>query len=461
MSDSPKTLSRRKFMRAGAGAMAAPSIIAASALGTEGRAAPSDRMALAVIGLGSRGFNLIDEFLKERDVQIVAVCDVDGLHYRDRPWGKGEAFGREPGKRRVNAHYGASAATGVAVANDFREVCGRADVDAVVIATPDHWHALCALQAIRNGKDVYCEKPLTHTFHEGQVLYRSAARAKTVFQTGSQQRSDPRFIAAVQIAQSGKLGRITRVEVGLPAGYAEPQGDVAIVAPPQPLDYDLWCGPSEKLPYMRARHHRWWRGHRAYGGGVLMDWIGHHHDIAQMAIGMDRSGPILVEAVDWTFPKTDVYNTPQHYEIVCEYQGGIQGTISSRNLEGLKLIGDEGWVFVRRGKLEASDPRWVDAAFKSKALKGYESRPHTRNFVDCFHSRKECAAPAEVGHRSVTPAHLGYVSQSLGRALRWDPVNELAIGDVEANRLLQAHTYRATWDGAFEELASPPSKSSR
>ena len=440
-------LDRREFLRA-AGAVAAP-VIVPGVVGAAGRAAPSQRITVGVVGLGSRGFNLIDELLRQADAQIVAICDVDSLHYRDRPWGQGTAYGREPAKKRVERHYGESTRSGrfrgVDVYSDFRQLCGRKDIDAVVVATPDHWHALVALEALRAEKDVYCEKPLAHRFREGQLICREAAARQAVFQVGSQQRSDGRFRRAVELVLNGHIGPVRRIEVGLPPGYEKPMGDPTVRKPPDHLDYDFWCGPAPKLPYMRARHHRWWRGHLAFGGGVLMDWIGHHNDIAHWGIGMERGGPVTAEAVAWTYPATDVYNTPHHYEIQCEYPGGVVSSISDRNRLGAKWIGEDGWVFVTRGRLEASDPRWSKPDFDPGPKRVYRSPGHMRNWLDCIKSRRPCVAPPEIGHRSITPGFLGYVSDALKRPLRWDAHSERIIGDEEANRLLNEVTYRAPW----------------
>jgi predicted dehydrogenase len=437
---------RREFLASAAAAAALPS----TAWGRDSRPAPSERITLGVIGLGSRGFNLLDEFLGHRDAQIVAVCDVDSFHYRDNPWGKGKAYGREPAQQAVDTHYTkvspGTSVRGVSVYSDFRQVCARDDIDAIVVATPDHWHALCTLTALRAGKDVYCEKPVTHFFHEGQLVYREVAARQAVFQTGSQQRSDPIFRHAIELVINGHIGNVRRVEIGLPPGYDKPQGDATIQQPPDTIDYDLWCGPAPVLPYMRARHHRWWRGHRAYGGGVLMDWIGHHNDITHWALGMDQRGPNSVEAVGWTFPETTVYNTPQQYDIRCEYEGGVTTSIASRHPIGSKFIGDEGWVYVRRGKLEASDPRLAKLDFDCGPKQVYRSPGHTRNFLDCVRSRKPCAAPSETAHRSITPGHLGYVSQALGRPISWNAIEEQVIDDEEANRLLNTGQYREPWE---------------
>jgi predicted dehydrogenase len=428
-------------------ALVAPVFVPAAAMGLGSNTAPSDRINVGIVGAGSRGFNLISEFLKQADAQIVAVCDVDSFHHRDRPWGKGQAYGREPAKRRIDAHY-KTQQRGVSVTGDFREVCGRDDIDVVVVATPDHWHALCTLEALRNGKDVYCEKPVTHTFHEGQLVYREVAKRKAVFQTGSQQRSSAEFRRAVEFVRNGLLGKIERIEVGLPLGYDKPQGDTTVTAPPEHLDYERWCGPAPKLPYMRARHHRWWRGHRAYGGGVLMDWIGHHNDIAHWALNLDQSGPSKVEAVNCTFPDGDVYDTPHQYEIRCDYASGVRTSISSSNQLGTKFIGEDGWIHVTRGRLTASDKRWLAGSFRAGSKTVYRSENHTRNFLDCVKSREACIAPAETGHRSITPGHLGYVSNALGRALQWDAKAEIVVGDEEANGLLHAHNYRRPWQAS-------------
>jgi predicted dehydrogenase len=411
--------------------------------------APSDRIQLGVIGLGSRGYNLIDEFLRLNNCRIVAVCDVDEFHYRDRPWGKGKSFGRVPAKRKIEEAYakqsGNSRPSGIQTYSDYRELIDRADVDAVVIATPDHWHAKCTLDSLAAGKDVYCEKPVTHLFHEGQLVYREVAKQNAIFQTGSQQRSDRLFRRAVELARNGVLGDIQRVEVGLPKGYDKPQGDATVMKVPKQLNYDFWCGPSEVLPYMRARHHRWWRGHRAYGGGVLMDWIGHHNDIAHWALDLDTSGPTSVEAVDWVFPSGDIYNTPENYTIRCQYNGGISSTISTQNRQGLKLIGSDGWVFVTRGKIESSNTSWTQADFDPGNEKVYVSDNHAKNFLDCILSREECISPARATHRSITPGHLAYVSNALGRKLQWDAEAEQVIADDKANELLMEMTYREPW----------------
>lgn len=410
---------------------------------------PSARINLGIIGLGSRGFNLLNDFLRLPDCQITAICDVDEFHYRDRPWGRGLAFGRRPAKLRVQQAYAdqksGRAHEGLRVLHDYRELLDDDSLDAVVVATPDHWHALCTWEALQAGKDVYCEKPVTHLFSEGQTIIREVADRQAVFQTGSQQRSNALYHRAVELARNGILGELQHVEVGLPPGYDRPQGSTEVVQPRKTHDYEFWSGPAPVLPLMQARHHRWWRGHRAYGGGVLMDWIGHDNDIAHWALNVERSGPTRVEAVNWVFPETDVYNTPQEFTILCEYPGGITSSVSHSHRQGLKLIGSDGWVFVRRGRIEASDERWLEPDFRPGSWKIAQDGNHAADFLACVRSRQECRAPADVGHRSITPGHLGYVSWALQKPLSWNPIDESFIDDETARTLLSEVTYRSPW----------------
>ncbi len=429
---------RRTFVQTSLAAIAANT----SRRGLARAVPPSERIAVGFVGLGERGMHLLGEFLAEPDVQVVAVCDVEDLHYRDRTWGQGRALGRTPAVERIQQVTSSMPALLTA---DSRELLLRDDLDAVVVATPDHWHALCTVEAIAAGKDVYCEKPVTHHFAEGRAVCQAVKAHGAVFQTGSQQRSWPEFRRAVELVRNGVLGRLERIEVGLPPGYDTAMGDDTVLPPPDDAAYERWCGPALKLPYMRARHHRWWRGHSAYGGGVLMDWIGHHNDIAHWSLDLDNSGPNRVTAEGWTRPATEVYDTPHHYTIRCEYPGGVTSTISDTNALGTKWFGTNGWIQVTRGQLTVSDERWLAADFTAGAWQLGPGVGHVRNFLDSVKSRRPCAAPAHVGHRSITPGHLGFVSHAVGRSLAWDAANERIVDDPEAQQLLERTPYRAPW----------------
>ncbi len=427
----------------------APAIVPSSVFGKN---APGNRITMGAIGLGGRGSSVMRSFLNQPDVQMVALCDVQSEHWRDGEWGKSTPrFGTMPARKVVEDHYAKGERggdyRGCKIYQDFRNLCARKDIDAVIVATPDHWHALQALEVLRSGKDVYCEKPMTHLFREGQSLYREVAKRKAIFQTGSQQRSTGNFHQAVELVLNGVIGKVRRVEVGLPPGHVESLGDERIQDAPANLDYNSWCGPSPLHPYIPARHHRNWRWHLSYGGGQLMDWIGHHNDIAHWGLGMDKSGPVEVEAVNWTWPKTTVYNAPVDFDVVSKYAGGIEIRISSRNPMGTKWIGDDGWISVDRGKLNASKKEWLKKDFRPGKIRAYQSADHTRNFVEGVKARKECICPAETGHRSITPGHLGHISAIVGRKLKWDPKTETINGDKGAADLLEVN-YRYPWQPA-------------
>ena len=443
------TPTRRQFLNSASAAIAAPLVAPSSILG-QSRPSPGNRITIGAIGMGSKGIANLRNFLYQSDVQVVAVCDVHDSHYRDSKPGERPPLGRGPAKQIVVNQYAkltrSGTFNGCDAYEDYRELCARDDIDAIMVATPDHWHALCALEGLRNGKDVYGEKPITHLFGEGQALYREVEKRGAIFQVGSQQRSQTRFRIGTEIVMNGLLGEIKNIEVGLPTGHSHPVNEPSVVTEtPDGLDYDFWCGPSEKLPYIFARHHRYWRCHDAYGGGQIMDWIGHHNDIAHWGIGMDYGGPLEVEAIGWTFPQTDVYNTAVNYDIRCRYKNGIKSSISDKHAIGVKWIGENGWVHISRKSMEASNPEFLRESFHRGKIKAYVSNNHIRNFIKCVRSRESCIAPAEVGHRSITPGHLGIVSQAVGRPLKWDPKTETIIGDKKADRLLKAVPYRKPW----------------
>ncbi len=429
-------LTRRGFMGASAAA-AAPLILPPFIT------SPNERICIGVVGVGSRGMGILGGFLRDAEFQVVAVCDVAST--RDF----GRKYGYEPARNRVEDHYAKQADKGSYKGckgyKDFREVCARKDIDAMAVVTPDHWHALIGLEAVRNGKDVYCEKPVTHYLKEGIILCEEVRKHKRVWQTGSQQRSTWNFRHAVELVRNGLIGKVKTVEVGLPTGHDRVKGDANVQEPPKTLDYDFWCGPSKKLPYIPARLHFHWRWNLAFGGGQLMDWIGHHNDIAHWGLDMDRSGPVEVEAYGFEFPKdTSVYDAPVNYGIRCTYANGVKTTITNKNRMGTKWIGEDGWVYVNRGKLDASNKEWVKKDFNPGPVKAYNSPGHQQNFKECIRSRKDCIASMETSHRSITPGHLGYISQALGRKIKWDPQKQVIVGDAEAAKRTE-FSYRKPW----------------
>jgi len=370
-------------------------------------------------------------------VQTLAVCDPEQSH-------------AERAKKHVDEKY---KNTDCATYADYRQLCERKDIDAVIVGTPDHWHALACIAAMKNDKDVYCEKPITHLFGEGQAVYKMAAEKKRIFQVGSQQRSDTRFRVAAEAVMNGVLGKLKEVKVGLPTGKGTDKAGKVGQPIPAGLDYDLWCGPSRYLPFQKDRLHWNWRWCLDYGGGQLMDWIGHHNDIAHWGLEKDKSGPIKVEAKNFRFPEKGMWDNPIDYEVVSTYAEGYNVTISNRHKMGSKedqnmgtqWIGENGWIYVTRGKIEASNRDWIVEKNDRGPKKAYKTRGHHRNFVECVKSREQCICTAETGHRSATPGHLGYLSLALGKALEWDPAKEEVVGDKAADKLLKQIDYRGDW----------------
>src|SRR5512136_2159586 len=313
MNEQRAKINRRQFLKtvavAGGAAVAGfPTIVRASALGKDGAVAASDRIVMAGIGFGMMGPGNMADFLEKPEVQWVAVCDLDT-----------EPLARAKGM--VDKKYGNKSC---ATYHDFRELYQRKDLDAVSIAVPDHWHAILSIAALRAGLDVYGEKPLTHNLREGRALCDAVQRYGRVWQTGSWQRSQENFHRACELVRNGRVGKIQRVEVGLPAGhtdFARTFGQEKIEPPPPNLDYDRWLGPAPYSPYCKARVHMNWRWNFDYAGGQLMDWVGHHLDIAHWALGLERTGPIEVKGTG-EFPKTGIYNTATRYWVETKYADG-------------------------------------------------------------------------------------------------------------------------------------------
>ncbi len=427
-------VNRRRFLALTGAAVALPNLIPMRVLGAEG---PSKRIALGIIGCGNMGVSNLQAFLKEKDCQVVAASDVDARHL-------GQAAGivdREYQNKDCKRY------------RDFRELLARADIDAVMMATPDHWHGLVAVEAARQKKDIYGEKPLARTIAEQQAIVRAVRENGRIWQTGSWQRSLANFRKAAEIVRNGLIGDVTRVEVGLPEGNRNSGGVAERMTPSDPpaeLDYDFWIGPSKMMPYIQGRVHRNWRWNYNTGGGQLMDWIGHHCDIAHWGCDFDNSGPSAVEGKGEFPPKDAVWNTCTKYRIELKYPRNITMIIAGGYPDikgGTKWIGTKGWVWVSRGAFQGSNEEWRDYRDlppELRKVKLYESSNHHRNFLDCVKSRRPTITPAEVAHHSAIPGHLGLIALLVGRPLKWDAQAERILEDAEASELL-SRPFRAPW----------------
>ena len=403
---------RRNFLRLGGAASGATAFnIAASDL--FGARAPGSRISVGLIGLGGRGLVDLDALLGFEDVAVRAVCDAN----RDKA---------SAARARVDRHTGRR---GCVAEVDYRALCGRADIDAVVIATPDHSHAAIGIEAARAGKDIYGEPPFTHTLGEGRLLADEVARRGRVWQTGSWQRSHGLFRAAASVVRSGGIGPLARVEVGLPGGGRGPGGGRPRATQPSALDWEAWLGASGARPFAGVCDYHW-RWVSAWGGGSLAEWIGHHGDVALWGAGRAAEGPLRVEGAG-QFPSDGIYDTATSFAFSCRYVGGLELTVAdggrSEKGTGVRWIGAGGeWVWVTRGAADASRPEL--RAEIARACQGEELSSHgpalarhLRDFLACVRTRRETLAPAEAGHRAATLGHLGERAMREGRALRFDP----------------------------------------
>lgn len=445
--------SRRDFLKslppAAAAAAAFPAIVPARALGLGGSVAPSNRVAVAVIGTGNQGFNDLRSFLRDERVQLVAVCDVN----RESPgYWDGNVGGREPAKRLVEKHYAEHRPSGVykgcdAVV-DYRELLGRDGIDAVEVCTPDHWHALPVIEACLAKKDVYCQKPLSLTIAEGRAMSYAVNKCGVVFQTGSQQRSDRRFRRAAELVRNGRIGELKLVRVGMPSGrtdYAKCGERKKPEAVPSGFEYNTWLGPAPEAPYAPARCHVNFRWIYDYSGGQVTDWGGHHPDCAQWGMGTEMTGPVEIRNARAEFPPDPLWNTATTYSFDAVFENGLVMNVANTNKMGVTFEGTKGTIYVDRGKLTADPKSILDSELGPNEIHLYKSDDHFRNFIDCVISRGPTAAPVEVAHRSITICHLGNIALRLDRkSLKWDPRTEQILGDPEAAKLL-SRPYRDPW----------------
>ncbi|WP_395143522.1 Gfo/Idh/MocA family protein [Armatimonas sp.] len=412
-------MNRRQFIQ---GTAAAPLFLPSSVLGRAGHWAPSERITVGIIGCGKMANDFhLPTLLNFEDVQILAVCDVDTTR-------------RERAKKRVETQYeGEERATRTCAAyNDFRDVIARKDIDAVVIVTPEHWHAIPIIEACKAGKDVYCEKPLTLTLAESKRCIEAVRKYKRVLQTGSQQRSNVfgRFREGCEFVRSGRLGTIKSVTVGVAAPSI--WCDLKEEMPEPGLDWDLWLGPAPLRAYNSAlsprgahNHFPAWRNYREYSGGGHADMGAHHYDIAQWALGKDDTNPVEI------IPPTD----PMAMEgAKLIYADGIE--VIHGGPSGCFFTGTNGTLHLDRGVLKSDPPELAKTPLGEKETHLFVSPGHHRNWINCIKSREKPLCDVEIGCRSVALVQLANLAYWHRRRLKWDPKKWEFVGDKEANKWL-------------------------
>ena len=454
-----KELNRRKFIQlsgtAAASIIAVPTIISACVRGKNGHVAPSDRINLAFIGSGNQAMNDIREFIVDKRVQIVGVCDVNK---QSTGYWDGKPGGREVGINLVNDTYTQlygkkySSCQGY---EDFREIIANKEIDAVEVVLPDHWHSIPVLMAAKAGKDIYCQKPLALTIPEGRAMVNAVKKYGVVFQTGSQQRSDENFRRVCELVRNGRIGKLQTVECGLPSGtpdYGKTGNQTETLPVAEGFDYETWLGPAPEAPYCPARTHVNFRWLLDYSGGQVTDWGGHHPDIAQWGMDTERTGPVRIQNAKAQWAVHPVWNTATDYYFECLYANGVKMIISSKLRGGVTFRGSEGWAWVNRGKTsyQLFPETLKDSVITDAEIHLYKSDNHFRNFIDCVISREETIAPAEIGHRSITMSHLGNIAMKLQQDLDWDPVAEKFVGNDLANGML-ARKMREPWASVYKE----------
>ena len=344
-----KKINRRQFFkRSGATLIAAvgfPSIIPAAVFARKGKSAPNNQIVVGCIGMGGQGTGNLRGFLEESEARVVADCDVDTGH-------------RERAREMVNNAYGNE---DCAAYNDFRELLARDDIDAIMHAVPDQWHALVAVSAARAGKDIYGEKPLGYTISEGRAIVDAVERYGRIWQTGSWQRSQRHFRFACELVRNGRIGKVHTVRVGLPAGNGIKEGSTQPCDPPPGFDYDMWLGPAPWRPYNPSRCFWNFRWIMDYSGGQLTDWAGHHIDIANWGMDTEHTAPVSIEGkADFPLAEDGLFNTPPRYRFECEYKQGFKMVVADSEQTpkgmGTQFIGEKGWVYVRRGGTLETEP---------------------------------------------------------------------------------------------------------
>lgn len=440
-------LSRRAFIHrttaAGTAAIAVPLIIPGRVLGLDGEVAPSNRIAMGFIGTGRQTTHAnLPGFLHQPDAQVVAVCDVDR-------WRMDNA------RKLVDEHYARQSPSGnhrsCRPIDDWRDLVARADVDAVMIGTPDHWHIIMAIAALNAGKDVSCEKPLSRSIAEGRKMVETVKRNDRVFCTDSEFRAERWNRMLATMARNGKFGQLKRIITQVPPeSTLGPQPDMPV--PPE-LNYDLWLGPAPKKPYTLQRVHPrektngrpGWLLIRDYATNIMANWGAHWNDIAMWAMDTEKTGPVEVEATGTFPPEGNLWDIVQEMEARCLFANGVE-LLCRSGKPSIRIEGTEGWG-------EVVYPSFV--TFEPESLLTWKPGPgdvvlpsmasEKRDFLDAVKSRRQPQYDAEGGHRVNSLAHLADASMAVGRRFQWDPVKETVVGDPEANECLKPQSLRAPW----------------
>ncbi len=447
---------RREFLSTGAAVGAAtigwPYFVPARVLGTQGATPPSEKIVMGCIGVGSMGGGHLRSFTGQDDVRMAAVCDLRRKF-------------RERARQIVDAKYGNSDCT---MYHDYRELLARPDIDAVLIATPDHWHALVAIEAAKNRKDMYLEKPIDVHVAAARALREVVNRYGTVFQFGTQQRSGRDFRFGCELVRNGRIGKLHTIVVGSLPGAELPNQPTEPAPDPNEFDYDMWLGPAPWAPYsfQRAASRAegspgYWMHIHDYGLGCLSGaWGIHHVDIAQWGNNSDNTGPLEIEGTG-TLPTDGLCDTALTWRVEHVYANGVKmihldraqavrefPQFQSKTLQysgvGILFLGTDGWVVVSRGGIDANPKSLLQTAFDSSEPRLPVSNNHRRNFLDCVKTRRQPISPIEAAVRSDTVCHLDDIAIRLGRKLRWDPQAEQFLGDEAANRLL-TRPLRSPW----------------
>jgi len=449
-------MNRREFLRkassAVVGAAGGPYVVPSSVLGWNGDVLPSEKIVMGVIGVGSMGGGHVRAFISHDDVRVVAVCDV-------------RAMFREKAKNRVDEHYGGR---GCRAYHDFREMLAGPDIDAVAIVTPDHWHGLIGIEAAKNRKDMYSEKPVDVHIAASKALREAVNRYGAVFQFGTQQRSSRDFRFACELVRNERIGKLHTIVVGSLPSMEFANQSPEPVPDPEEFDYDMWLGPAPWAPYMYQRcasramgtEGLWTHMYDYSLGGLSGAWGIHHVDIAQWGNDSDDTGPVEIEGTG-VFPRDGLADTAIAWHVEHKYANGVNmihtdhkraakdyREFSSQRLRykgcGILFLGSEGWVIVSRGGIDAHPKSLLSSPIGADEIHLVVSNDHRRNFLDCVKTRQRTICPIETAVRSDTICHLDDIAIRLGRKLRWDPEREEFIKDEKANRML-TRSMRSPW----------------